>query len=63
MNSVDLHELLTKSICRTKQAVLRAPRTSFSKSTFPHLLSQALCLNNNHNTELKHAILKKGMVN
>lgn len=63
MDAVDPHELLTKTICRTKQLVLRALCMSFSKRTSPHLLSQASYLNNNHNRVVKHAILKKAMVN
>lgn len=36
---------------------------SCSKSTSPHLLSQASYLNNNHNREVKQAILQKRVVN
>lgn len=61
--SVDPHEPLTKTICRTKQSALRALCMSFSKSISPYLLSQASCLNNNHNREIKHIILKKETVN
>lgn len=62
MDSVDPHELLTKSICRTKQSALRALCMNISKSNSPHLPSQASCFNNNHNREVKHTILK-AMVN
>lgn len=63
MDSVGPHELLTKTICRRKHSALRALFMSHSKSTSPHLLSQASCLNNNHNREVKHAIVQKTMVN
>lgn len=63
MDSVDPYELLTRTICRRKHSALRALFMTHSKSTSSHLLSQASCLNNNHNRKVKHNILQKTMVN
>lgn len=63
MDSANPYELLAKSSLRTKQSALRALCMSSSKSTSPYLVSRASCLNNNYNRQVKHAMLKKAMLN